>query len=103
MLQVTCTEDYRVISPFNEDNLGTLHVEQTLRAIGIANAGSKELFSKRMTIIFDHTDDNFNMKNSPQHAKRIIDELCRPDDRVIPDVSVYVYPENTFQYFLLSF
>ncbi|VBB31264.1 unnamed protein product, partial [Acanthocheilonema viteae] len=87
--QVTCTEDYRVISPFGEGNLGMLHVEQTLRAIGIANAGSQELFSERKSIIFDHNDDNFNMKNSPNYARQIIDKLCQSDDRVSPDAAYY--------------
>ncbi|CAG9538789.1 unnamed protein product [Cercopithifilaria johnstoni] len=87
--QVTCTEDYHVISPFDEGNRGALHVEQTLRAVGIANALSQELFKERTSIIFDHTDDNFDIKNSPQHAKQIIDELCRSDDRVNSDAAYY--------------
>ncbi|EFO23596.1 hypothetical protein LOAG_04890 [Loa loa] len=86
--QVSCNEDYRVTLPYGEGNLGTLHVEQTLRAVGIANAAPQEIFKKRLSIIFDHTDDNFNAKEtSPQFAKKIIDELCQSDDHVGPDAA----------------
>ncbi|KAM3718740.1 putative apolipophorin protein [Dirofilaria immitis] len=85
--QVTCTEDYRVVSPFHESNLGTLHVEQTLRAVGIAAAPQQESFKERLSIIFDHSNDNFYTKSSPQFAKLIIEELCRSDDRVAPDAA----------------
>uniref|UniRef100_A0A8R1Y3W3 Vitellogenin domain-containing protein n=1 Tax=Onchocerca volvulus TaxID=6282 RepID=A0A8R1Y3W3_ONCVO len=85
--QVTCTEDYRVASPFSEGNLGTLHVEQTLRAVGISTAAPQELFNERSSIVFDHINDHLHPKSSPQFARQIIDKLCRPDDRVDPDAA----------------
>lgn len=87
-MQVICTENYRVVSPFGEGSLGTLQVEQTLQAVGIANAGQQELFKDRLSLIFDHKNDNFHGRNSPQFVKKIIDELCEANDRVNPDVSI---------------
>ncbi|VDK85846.1 unnamed protein product [Litomosoides sigmodontis] len=87
---VNCIEDYSLTSPFGEESLGLLHVEQTLRAIGIENARSMELFSaRRSSLIFDHSDDNFNTQSSAQHAKKIIDELCKSNDRINPDAAYY--------------
>uniref|UniRef100_A0A915PUL0 Vitellogenin n=1 Tax=Setaria digitata TaxID=48799 RepID=A0A915PUL0_9BILA len=85
--QVTCTENYHVTSPFDEGKLGTLHVEQRLQAVGIARVASQEPFKERLSIVFDHTDDNFYLKSSPQFAKRIINELCQTNDRVAPDAA----------------
>lgn len=97
-LQVSCTEDFRVPSPLGKHHLGTLHVEQTLNAVGTVRAQVQQgSFKERLSIVFDHSDDA-NKQATPHHAGQIIDELCRPDDRVGPDVSSF----NTSLFLLLA-